>query len=318
MKEVNYLTYTLDDNYIIPFLVSAYSAKSCFPLGTTISILQPKSAESTMGLSQAGLAMVEKCLTTLEINYQIENVNVDSFDENKLPLWARFSRTTWLRYYYLFNSSDSLSYIHYVEPDMLFINSTLNLFDYKPPANALSARTSPGHEDFENKWHSTCDKPWYFNCGVMVVDVARWRSTVNQKFWWEVVSDFEKLEFKVIDQDALNYVLRGHQDILPPELNQYPSEYNQKQTSLIHFAGHYKPWVFRPTWLRRKLKPPIKQSMNLWDATLESVKEIIQSNSECSKVFRDFPPKVNVGSRLTIAFPRVMQLIFKFRAFIPG
>jgi lipopolysaccharide biosynthesis glycosyltransferase len=316
MTEPKYLTYTLDDNYIIPFLVSAYSANKHHPFGLIVSILQPESPESAMGLSIKGLAIVEESLSTLDIRYQIQKVKVNSFDENKLPLWARFSRTTWLRYYYLFNCDDAIQEIYYIEPDMLFLNSSLSLFDYKPKFSPISARTSPGHEEFENLWKSDVDSPWYFNCGVMVVDVPKWRSSVNQDTWWNVVSRYENLKFKVIDQDALNFILRGKQEILPMELNQYPSEYNPTATTLIHFAGHYKPWVFRPNCLRRNIDQPILHSMKLWDETLITIREILNANPETKKVFKEFSPKINTTARLTIAFPRAMQLVFKFRTLI--
>jgi lipopolysaccharide biosynthesis glycosyltransferase len=308
------LTYTLDDNYIVPFLISAYSAIKCYPDGTLISILQPAADNSSMGLSHEGLEAVEGCLSILGIAYQIQYVDVQSFQEDNLPLWARFSPTTWLRYYFLFNSNFQERHVYYVEPDMLFLNSKFNLFDYPPREFSLTARVSPGHQDFENRWGSKIKNPWYFNCGVMVVDIDRWKLTIDQKEWWEVVSQFEALNFKVIDQDAINYVLRGRQDDLPAALNQYPSEYDRDSTSLIHFAGHHKPWVFKSNWLRRRLDQPTKDAMKLWDETFDTIALLLTVDQSLVTFFHKAMPKVKLSSKLTIAFPTLMKFVFKVRA----
>ena len=314
--QIKKLTYTLDDNYIVPFIVSAFSAKKHYPKETLISILQPTKYSSEMGLSYKGLELVEHLLSTLGIDYQIQYVDVQSFDESNLPLWARFSPTTWLRYYFLFNADNHEDHVYYVEPDMLFLNLNYNLFDYTPQKYSLSARVSPGHEDFETKWPSKFENSWYFNCGVMVVNIDRWKQNIDQNHWWAVVSQFETLKFSVIDQDAINYVLRGRQDPLPSALNQYPSEYDKNSTSLIHFAGQYKPWVYRSKVLRRDLPQAVIDSMKLWDDTFETIALLLKVDRFLETYFRTAMPKVKLSAQLTIAFPSLMKSVFELHSLL--
>lgn len=309
------LVYTLDDNYLIPFLVSVFSAKKVFGTNLVIVIVQPTRKNSEMGLSEKALEICTRSLKCLALEFEIVKVNTETFPESSLPTWARFSKTTWLRFYYLFNSDNLENVIYYVEADMIFLKCNPSIFEINLGGYALSARTSPGHEDFEIKWGANITRPWYFNGGVMVVDIQKWRDKIDQSIWWQAVSDFTKHEFRVIDQDTLNYFFRGTQLPMTSELNSYPSEFDQTRDSILHFAGRHKPWIFKPKILRIKETECVVLGMSIWD-TLE--REVIQTlrndlNAKDLSWLKKSYPKVNLSTKMSILFPRFTSSVFKFK-----
>ena len=309
------LIYTFDDNYIVPFLVSVFSANKVLGPDLRIVIVQPIQEYSEMGLTKKALHICTECLQVLGIDFEIIRVNVDSFSEDALPLWARFPKTTWLRYYYIFNAEVSQRTIHYVEADMIFLKNTPSIFDIKLFGNAVSGRISPGHVDFEKKWGANITEPWYFNCGVMAINVQKWRERIDQSEWWQVISNYKDFDFDVIEQDALNYFFRGTQVPLKRELNSYPSEFKLGEDAILHFAGHHKPWNFSPRVLRFREKPNVIISMKIWDALEKEVlltlgKGLTGSDYEW---LRKSYPKVKFSTKMSILFPAATSRLFAIK-----
>jgi hypothetical protein len=59
------LTYTFDDQYLLPFLISAYSAHQVFGQSIVISIIQPIDIKSVMGLSSRSLQLIDTIFKAL-------------------------------------------------------------------------------------------------------------------------------------------------------------------------------------------------------------------------------------------------------------
>lgn len=98
----------------------------------------------------------------------------------------------------------------------------------------------------------------YFNAGVMVVDVDRWRTERIQERVLEYVRRFGDSVF-FWDQEGLNAVLAGSWGELDPRWNRNVSipprlrvshAHRDRTTAsdgepwIIHFAGNLKPWLF--------------------------------------------------------------------------
>jgi lipopolysaccharide biosynthesis glycosyltransferase len=98
----------------------------------------------------------------------------------------------------------------------------------------------------------------YFNSGVLVINLQQWR---QDEICWQVISYIEKnlSSIRWHDQDALNAVLFGHWQELPPWWNQIPAIYDFQswqespfpqdvyertvhQPDIVHFATGQKPW----------------------------------------------------------------------------
>ena len=92
----------------------------------------------------------------------------------------------------------------------------------------------------------------YFNAGVMLIDVARWRTDDIAGRALAYLRNNRRVFFW--DQEALNAVLAGEWGKLDPRWNWNPNFETSPETSLetsprgspwiIHFAGGLKPWHF--------------------------------------------------------------------------
>ncbi len=98
----------------------------------------------------------------------------------------------------------------------------------------------------------------YFNSGMMLIDLVRWRAkSITQKVLDYINQNPEKLRFH--DQDALNAILYNDWLHLHPQWNAQSNHCNgnhfstrtellepyaetREDPKLIHFCGHVKPW----------------------------------------------------------------------------
>lgn len=101
------------------------------------------------------------------------------------------------------------------------------------------AAVTPGSTD------EAPDAPSYFNVGVLVVDLSRWRKRRVSELAVEMLTAYGNDMF-FYDQDALNIILRSDWMPLAQRWNQLtgPSEQmtNITRGGILHFVGTEKPW----------------------------------------------------------------------------
>jgi lipopolysaccharide biosynthesis glycosyltransferase len=89
----------------------------------------------------------------------------------------------------------------------------------------------------------------YFNAGIMVVNLARWRHERVGERSIEYV-ERQRRHLRQYDQDALNAVLAGRIKQLDPSWNTQPRIRNALGIALpdrpriVHFSGRLKPWLY--------------------------------------------------------------------------
>lgn len=81
----------------------------------------------------------------------------------------------------------------------------------------------------------------YFNSGVMLIDLMRWRDRnpandllrlfTEHNVWW--------------DQDGFNLFFQGDWAPLPSEFNRFEISEATEEEVIVHFAGSQKPWDFQ-------------------------------------------------------------------------
>jgi lipopolysaccharide biosynthesis glycosyltransferase len=92
-------------------------------------------------------------------------------------------------------------------------------------------------------------EPRYFNAGVLLIDIARWREEGVSEKALEYLR--ENPETHLSDQDALNVVCRGRWHELDSKWNCQPARPEQTQSApeacpaILHFVGPFKPWDAR-------------------------------------------------------------------------
>jgi len=97
-----------------------------------------------------------------------------------------------------------------------------------------------------------CD---YFNAGVLLIDLAKWREAAIAE---RLVSFVEanRATLPYMDQDALNAVLARDWHALDPRWNRQEYHFNDsaiapadliRETAILHFTGRSKPWDYMNT-----------------------------------------------------------------------
>jgi lipopolysaccharide biosynthesis glycosyltransferase len=107
----------------------------------------------------------------------------------------------------------------------------------------LAAVKTTGHEKFEKKFPSKDLSEYYFNSGVLIVNSSWWKERGFNFEWHKVLSQYNNLQLTVLDQDVINYLVRGDYFRIRSEFNAYPLSVTN-QTKIVHFAGVKKPWGF--------------------------------------------------------------------------
>ncbi|MGO3603485.1 MAG: glycosyltransferase family 8 protein [Enterococcus malodoratus] len=147
--------------------------------------------------------------------------------------------------------------ILYIDSDTLILDDIQKLYQQDLAGKTIGAIIDPGQTEALERLGVESDD-YYFNSGVMVIDVERW----NQQQITEKTIDYLKNNGdKIIyhDQDALNAVLYEQWHPFHPRWNmqsslifdkhpaptqQYEELYKagRKDPAVVHFTGHDKPW----------------------------------------------------------------------------
>lgn len=103
----------------------------------------------------------------------------------------------------------------------------------------------------------------YFNAGVMLIDVDRWRTHAVTARAFDYLHRYHEQVF-FLDQEALNVVLAGQWEALDPRWNWNPVidrvlTYRRIRDQLtgdpwiVHFTGNLKPWLYLGSGAYQKL-----------------------------------------------------------------
>lgn len=181
---------------------------------------------------------------------------------------GRFSIATYYRL--LMPKYLTVDKLLYLDVDMVIDGSIKELYDTDIEEYYAAA--------VEDAWR---DRPYihalgmsddakYFNAGVMVVNLKRWR----EENLFDVFLEYEKnskIELESHDQDILNAIFNGRWKRLPLKFNQYEKKPDldrekllkvftkeeileaQKRPVIVHYIGGRKPWHYRNEHIQKEL-----------------------------------------------------------------
>jgi len=95
----------------------------------------------------------------------------------------------------------------------------------------------------------------YFNSGVLVVDLSKWREIQIERRALDLIAD-PKCTYRWHDQTILNYLLRGTIGVIPAEWNWMARDFptgDNLSVNLIHYTNSNKPWNYWGNDLRFQL-----------------------------------------------------------------
>jgi lipopolysaccharide biosynthesis glycosyltransferase len=144
----------------------------------------------------------------------------------------------------------------YLDADIVVVGSIARLWNTDLAGALMGAVDIPGSDQGVRRLGMRAEDG-YFNAGVLLIDLARWRSTRAD----QIVIDYihanpERLEY---DQDALNACFRGvtkrldyrwnvirpfFREPLALPLERAEIEAIRKEALIIHFNGGSKPWSY--------------------------------------------------------------------------
>ena len=153
----------------------------------------------------------------------------------------------------------TINRVIYLDCDILAFDDITALCNMELGQNIIGAVTNLGHQPSERL---NIPDGEYFNSGVLLVDLQRWR---NQCIGDQVLSYLTQHNKELVfpDQDSLNHVLKGCWQHLPLRWNLQPATYSMygkgvaqhsltrdsyheaiQNPGLVHFLGNSKPWDF--------------------------------------------------------------------------
>jgi lipopolysaccharide biosynthesis glycosyltransferase len=138
----------------------------------------------------------------------------------------------------------------------------------------------------------------YFNSGVMLINLARWRSEGNLVGQFITCARERFSDLPYWDQDILNIVLRGrvaflnprwnfhaiYAEMLPGQLRLSPEEFLRirRDPDIIHFTSKHKPWHYLPEPQYKRLywealsRTPWKGAAPLGYTPVNVVRKLVQ------------------------------------------
>lgn len=207
-----------------------------------------KNTDSCVSLNVVGnlSSEVKLCLRMLEsekvtINFIAYKANIT---EGKLSerYQGRLNGITFIRYA-LAEILPQLDRVVYLDADILVTGDIKTLWD-----ESLDGKTVGVVEDHSLMSQNRPEKialssKSYFNAGVMLIDLAKWRENDTFQHLTSVHSSREQWEYN--DQDVLNKVLDEQAHYLDAKFNaQTYTIMHSDVTSpvVVHFTGQEKPW----------------------------------------------------------------------------
>ncbi|MFC6171463.1 glycosyltransferase family 8 protein [Loigolactobacillus jiayinensis] len=213
-------------------------------------------------------------LKRLELEYvNCAKINFLTVDEALFKGVVTDDRIIKSAYYriYAANLLPKLDRILYLDCDLICTSSLEALWNTPLNGKIIAAVEDAGYVDRLAEMGVKAQHNFYFNSGVMLIDLKRWReNNMTEKVMTFIKRHPEKLQYH--DQDALNAVLADKWYYLHPKYNMQSRLIRREQVHplppaellaeearqapiLIHYSGRSKPWLefgVRPHPLRNE------------------------------------------------------------------
>lgn len=248
MKKIN-VVFATDQNYIAHLTVAI------------LSLLENnRDIEFTIYIINGGIEeRLYKKLLTVTCNYKCKIINAEISDDvfNNLVISNHFTKANYYRLLIpkIVNDHKTL----YLDADLIVNGSIKELYEIDISDFFVGAVEDPnfdGHADLGMKHKSD-----YFNSGVMIVNVDRWKRENLTERIIEFVSNNSSV-IRYVDQCGLNAIIDGEWKKIPAKFNQQSIMLKEdskmenhpftdeeltearKEPIIVHYTGSSKPWQF--------------------------------------------------------------------------
>lgn len=210
----------------------------------------------TNGFSHSTLSKFKRLES--KFDQKIEIVSVDDSVFNNYPITSQFQKSIYYRFLFAELLDQSISRLLYLDCDILVMHNISELFSMDLNSNVCGV-VEDQESDYVCNWNRLNNEDGYFNSGVLLMDLNRWRTLDISRKCMKYIKDFpEKCVYP--DQDALNVLLKGKVFWLDPKYNvqeefYWKNEYRRIRKSkwkridesivcpfVLHYCGPVKPW----------------------------------------------------------------------------
>lgn len=258
-----------DGNYLYPFGVALSSAARFADRPLALKIALPIDWHSMLTREQLDL-MLELAHS---LDMEAESIQCP-LEAGDLPQTLHISSMAFIKPA-LLDSLPNDGKIVWLDTDTLIIKPWCHVTEYIVD-NALAAAREVNTE-FESRWGTDQSRNWYFNSGVMVVDLTKWHADFANS-WRPLLDTYADNGFVWLDQDVFNALIKSNSDELPSEFNllvlKNPEIHN---AAILHFAGWWKPWM-RTNRQMKLLDAPVRQAFDLYADAETYFFDVVQQN----------------------------------------
>ena len=229
------ILFCFDENYEQHFGVAV----------TSVILNHPQVSLNIYAIANRFSANLQKKLQQLQALYNVafHTYTIDDSVVQDLRTSSHISPATYYRLLSPQILPADLDKILYLDADLVVMGSLQELYDRDLTNYLVAAR---GNRVVTQKKRLSLQGNYYFNAGVLLINLADWRSSRIMEQCLTFLRDYPHIA-KFHDQDALNKVIDGQFLNLDPKWNSLVDLYqgNSEQTSesvIVHFVGSLKPW----------------------------------------------------------------------------
>jgi lipopolysaccharide biosynthesis glycosyltransferase len=192
-------------------------------------------------------------------NARVEFINFTPHSSKSFPITGHISLGAYLRLFMAEYVDPSLERILYLDCDLIVRRDIETLWAADIDHYFAAAALEPYLHEHEALGFHPGDA--YFNSGVMLINLARWRGERLLDRFIDCANQMQPA-LTYWDQDILNVVLRGqvaflnprwnflaiYAEMLPHQLQLTRDEFMtiRRNPDIIHFTTKYKPWQYLP------------------------------------------------------------------------
>lgn len=237
MKKLN-VCFTVDEKYIQHFCVAATSL-----LENNLDIID----RLFLIINCPRSDFLERAVNFLENRYKVnvECLTIDDSLFENFKITHHFSKAAYFRLLLADILPEDVDKVLYLDSDVVVVGKLSDLLDldFKNEYYLYAVDHKYKEKDVDRLRQIGFKGNFYFNSGVMYINLKKWRQDGISKILIE--NSFRYKEHILwCDQDVLNITFENQWGMLGCEYNVYDITLCSKNYKILHFVGSSKPWHF--------------------------------------------------------------------------
>jgi lipopolysaccharide biosynthesis glycosyltransferase len=241
MKNKNLICTSIDDNYLWPWMVMAYSAA----MNSSDKNFRIILANMNEMLSEESITIARKFMDSLKLSLEIVNIDTSlnpTFEHQfNLTVYSRLFLMDELDEDFIWFDADLLLMPGW---DQIFAESTEQDHETTVIYGVLDSAVFLARlaKDQNQAYIKTGGR--YVNSGVLKIRTMKWKKLNKLVEWQKMALNLKKYGLSLPDQDILNFLCADHIALMSPGFNYIVGDEItiQEQILIKHYAGWPKPW----------------------------------------------------------------------------